>query len=120
MRGPERSNNRPTKGDASPPASADSEYTETTCARSQPKLSEIGLRNTVKLSPRPRPSTESMKHRASTLSAVRVGLGGARKPSRGVFSSMPVRGRVSAFSSKGLNRMLLCRLEQDVALSAER
>src|SRR3954453_14411825 len=61
-----------------------------------------------------------MKHSAGTLRAVRVGLGGARKPSRGGFSSMPVRGRVSAFSSKGLNRMLLCRLEQDVALFAER
>src|SRR6266581_9704001 len=41
-----------------------------------PQLSAIGLRNTVKLSPRPRPSTESAKHSASTLSATRAGFGG--------------------------------------------
>src|SRR5436190_5035800 len=33
---------------------------------------------------------------------------------------MPARARVSAPWSKGLNRMRLCRLEQDVALFAER
>src|SRR4029078_10504197 len=61
---------------ATPPTSHDSEYTETTCARSQPKFSEIGFRKTVKLSPRPRPSTESAKHSASTLSATRAGFRG--------------------------------------------
>ena len=56
-------------------------------ARSQPKLSEIGFRNTVKLSPRPRPSTDSAKHSASTLSATRAGFGGfaQRFPRRGAF-----------------------------------
>ena len=59
------------------------------------EVSEIGFRNTVKLSPRPRPSTDSAKHRASTLSATRAGLSGrVGASSRGVFWSM---GAGSAF-----------------------
>ena len=43
-------------------------------ARSQLKLWEIGNRKTVKLSPSPRPSTDSAKHTASTLSAMCTGF----------------------------------------------
>src|SRR5437763_3327448 len=81
----------------------------------------MGLRKTVKLSPRPRPSTDSAKHGASTLSATRSGFSGFVGVScRGVFRSMTGRERVFVSASKGQKRMRLCRLEQDVALFAKR
>src|SRR3979490_2176696 len=121
MRGPERSNSRPATGAATPAASAVNEYIETTRARSQPKLSEIGSRKTVKLSTRPRPSTDSAKQRASTLSAVRTGA----RDSDAVFAasefwSMRIMERLSAAKSSGFGRIRLCRPEQDVALLAKR
>src|ERR1700676_1243782 len=89
-------------------------------ARSQPKSSEIGLRNTVKLSPRPRPSTDNAKHSASTLSATRAGFSiVVGEISLAVFWSITSKERVSVPASKGLERMRLCRLEQDVALLAD-
>src|ERR1700704_227708 len=94
---------------------------ETTRARSQPKLSEIGSRKTVKLSTRPRPSTDSAKQRASTFSAVRTGA----RDSEAVFAaseswSMRIMERLSAAKNSGFGRIRLCRPEQDVPFLAKR
>src|SRR5260370_4985245 len=80
----------------------------------------MGLRNTVKLSARARPSTDSGKQSASTLSATRAGFSGfVFGFSRVAFWSIRIMERVSAAGSRGLGRMRLCRLEQDVALFAK-
>ena len=70
-----RTAGRPAAPSARPPARS-ANRPRPPAARSQPKLSEIGFRKTVKLSPRPRPSTDSAKHSASTLSAMRAGFSG--------------------------------------------
>src|SRR4051795_12304153 len=93
---------------------------ETTRARSQPKLSEIGSRKTVKLSTRPRPSTESAKHSASTFSAVRTaGTAEVLIDAAGSWS-MRAMERLSAAKNSGFGRIRLCRPEQDVAFLAKR
>src|SRR3954452_22075351 len=108
-------------GAASPPASADNEYTETTRARSQPKLSEIGSRKTVKLSTRPRPSTDNAKQSASTFSAVRTGACDSEAVfAASEFWSMKLMERLSAARNSGFGRIRLCGPEQDVALLAKR
>src|SRR3954469_1352311 len=106
-------------GAASPPASAANEYTETTRARSQPKESEIGSRKTVKLSSRPRPSTDSAKHSASTFSAVRTG-GFAVLSGPAESSSMASMERLFAAKNRWFARMPLCGAQQHVALFAKR
>src|SRR4051794_32195361 len=89
-----------------------------TRARSQPKLSEIGSRKTVKLSTRPRPSTDSAKHSASTFRAVQTG--GFTVVSDAAESlSMATMERLFAAKNRCLARIRLCRPEQDVALLAK-
>src|SRR3954470_9569348 len=80
----------------------------------------MGLRKTVKLSPRPRPSTDRAKQSASTLSATRAGFNGVVAGFSRAFWSMALTERFSGRRSRGLERMCLCRLEQHVTLPAER